>query len=312
MNFYFWNWVIYLKILIWILNNKEWLFSGIGVVVFTFVASRIFNNKKEESKEVTSSKSLDLEITNFKIADQTEVEAISDRFNVCLKLMNTNRNSDPLTIAWIAKQLKLQRISDLEDVFLGKNEATFELIEKFSEIFGINAEWLLEGKGQPFKIKGHRKLLPLEYFDEIKSSEADGIFFVRANTIEGQTIIVLKLSEYKFMIFEKDWHISDQIGGTGQHQLLSFYELINKLIANRLAFKCYGIILEKGDFYKLQNGEIFPGEFLNKMQLRNAWWEDLLDFQYSFRSKELYKLKYGESFIRAQEVLRILLRVKSL
>lgn len=33
----------------WILENKEWIFSGIGVMIITFVITLILNKKKENS-----------------------------------------------------------------------------------------------------------------------------------------------------------------------------------------------------------------------------------------------------------------------
>ncbi|KJZ03163.1 hypothetical protein [Pseudoalteromonas piscicida] len=118
----------------YIIENKEWLFSGVGVVVITFVLSFLFKHKSESKK----SDSTDFKQNIVKkptqveeIKEETEVEKVAKRFRKTLDLMNEGRNYSEFTIPLLAQIMKLHKISELENVFTGKEEPSFEFIDHF-------------------------------------------------------------------------------------------------------------------------------------------------------------------------------------
>ncbi|MBZ9612304.1 response regulator transcription factor [Rheinheimera maricola] len=49
----------------WIIENKEWLFSGIGATIVAFILARMFSEKKDETIRQPQTNNIGLEINNF-------------------------------------------------------------------------------------------------------------------------------------------------------------------------------------------------------------------------------------------------------
>ncbi|MFT4694257.1 MAG: hypothetical protein ACI8TE_001168 [Francisella sp.] len=145
----------------------------------------------------------------------------------------------------------------------------------------------------------------MDYFDMIKEVKPDRVYFVKENTSTSSAFILLRISKWKYLILDRAWHISDEVGATGQAQLYSFYSLVKKLCAEReLYINCNGLILEKEEFSLLLNGEIFPGKFVDIGFTENPWWDDLTDIYNNYPITSHYEVWYGKSFIKAQEIIR--------
>lgn len=233
-----------------------------------------------------------------------EVQLLAKRFGRVLELMNEGRHYDKYTIAKLAQLLKLRKISELENVFEGKDEPSFEFIEDFCKTFGINREWLTEGKWAPYYNANLVHFDPLDYFDDIRTLDPEGIYFILCKSEVGEAFIVLKFADWKFQIFDQIWHISDHVGGGGRRQILGMYRLINKLQAESFYEKCSGRILEEAVFKKLHSGEVFPGSILDHPRTENHWWDDFTDVNHKFPIAENYESSYGKGFIYAQSVVR--------
>ena len=292
----------------YIIENKEWLFSGVGVVVITFVLSFLFKHKSESKK----SDSTDFKQNIVKkptqveeIKEETEVAKVAKRFRKTLDLMNEGRNYSEFTIPQLAQIMKLHKISELENVFTGKEEPSFEFIDHFSNTFGVRKLWLIEGKSTPFSNDLVSHSDPMGYLPTITSLNPEGIYFVRERTSTSAAFILLKLTKWKYLILGRTWHISDEVGGGGQRQLLSFYELIKELRDKRKLYtKCWGLTLNKKDFSALLNGEVFPGSHLDVGFFEDSWWDDLTDINHGYPIAESYEQWYGKSFIKAQEIIK--------
>ena len=161
---------------------------------------------------------------------------------------------------------------------------------------------MTKGIGSPFSNNDLIKHEPLDYFEEIEKIKPLRIYFIRAMTNKTEAFILLKVTDYKFKIFQKTWHISDYVGGGGRLQLLSFYRLINKLRDEGLHSICYGRALESEAFVSLFSGDVFPGNCVNVKE--DPWWDDITDIYYDNSAAEKYERWYGKSFIRAQEIIR--------
>jgi hypothetical protein len=208
--------------------------------------------------------------------------------------------------------MQLHSVSELEEVFVGKHEPRFEFIDRFCECFGIYKEWLINGQITPYFSGYGQHLEPLDYLDEIKLSKPERIFFVRCNSPVGETIIILKFSNWKYKGLGYMWHISDHVGGTGQAQIFSMYCLIKALEKEELIPNCSGRMLNKEDFHKLWNGKIFPWGVLESPNCRASYWchdfTDVYHKSWIARSEswiaDHYEALYGKGFTYAQEVVR--------
>lgn len=292
-------------------SNKEWLFSGVGVFFLGIIGSIIFKIQKgtligPNSEAVLPPESNNQIDQNEAIeSEETEVEKISKRFHTILELMNEDRSYSQFTIPQLAQIMKLHKVSELENVFIGQDEPTFQFINDFCETFGVNKNWLTEGKEHPFSNNDQTKSNPLCYFENIESINPKGIYFIRANTDTAQTFILLKISNWKYKILHRTWHISGHVGAGGRSQLLSFYMLINKLRGEKdFYMRCGGLTLEENDFNALNLGNKFPGKFIDTGRSEDPWWDDLTDINHRYPIAENYEFWHGKSFIKAQEIIK--------
>lgn len=291
----------------YLINNKEWLFSGVGVFVLSAIGSVLFirNNKEDRTKaHSTSTPKTENEVAIKPVAT-TEVEKLAQRFRKVLELMNEGRNHSKFTIPQLARIMKLHSISELEGVFIGKKEPSFQFITDFSTAFGINEKWLIEGVATPYSSSISSKGDPLDYLEDIESIKPESIYFIREKTETSCAFILLKLTKWKYVILDRTWHISDHVGHGGQRQLLSFYKLIKKLRdEKRMHTSCWGLTLEKDLFDALLCGEKFPGQFTDTGFSEDPWWDDLTDINHKYPIAENYERWHGKSFIKAQEIIR--------
>lgn len=115
--------------------------------------------------------------------------------------------------------------------------------------------------------------------------------------------IVLKLADWKYIICNRIWHLSDHVGRTGSLQLVSFYNLINKLRNNGFYLKCFGRTLTPDKFEKLYCGQVFPAEIINFDRMNEPWWDDFTDINNVYPISKNYLKMYGQSFINAQSIV---------
>lgn len=291
------------------MENKEWLFSGAGVAAITLIISFVLKRKSHDiSKTGQQPVFSDDESSNQKhIAPKelSEVEKVAKRFRTILELMNEGRNYTKFTIPQLAQIMKLHKISELENVFTGEIEPSFSFIEDFSKTFGVNKAWLTEGKEAPYSNEMPSQSDPMDYLPVIEESEPEAIYFVRENSDTAPAFIILKVSKWKYLVLDRTWHISDQVGAGGQRQLFSFYSLIKELRDKRkLHTSCWGITLNKEEFNSLLCGQSFPGKYLDSGFTEDPWWDDLTDIDHKYPIAENYEQWHGKSFIRAQEVIK--------
>lgn len=292
----------------WIIENKEWLFSGIGLLFFSFIVGLL------RSKNVVHYKANPIfeDVTEglyfaYSSRESTEVKKVAKRFQAILKLMNEDRETSKHTIADLAEIMELEKISDLESIFEGRNEPSFSFIKHFSEIFGVSKEWLTKGRGSPYSNDLPFYSDPMDYLALIDELNPDSIYFIRENSVAAPAFILLKMSNLKFLIINRTWHISSVVGAGGQRQLLSFYNLIVELRDNRkLHTKCWGLTLNYREFRSLLEGEIFPGKYTDIGFHEDQWWDDLTDINHNYAAiSKNYRKWYGESFISAQSIIKI-------
>lgn len=236
--------------------------------------------------------------------EPTEVELVASRFKKSLELMNEGNDYSPFTIAKLAQHMKLHKIGELERVFNAEEEPSFEFISHFCNTFGINKNWLIHGQGYPYSNQEQTNFDPLEYYSKIEKEKPNRIYFIMNNSKIGEVFILLELSDFKYKIFQRTWHVSSHVGGGGMNQIYGLYKLIKKLKKNNYSLKCGGRILEPEVFQKLLSGKVFPDSILSRSSHENPWWDDFIDVYGKYPISSNYAEWYGKGFLYAQSVVR--------
>lgn len=275
-------------------------------VIASWIANKIdvyFKNKPQYIEESGIENKIKVIVENNK----TEVEKLSERFQKVVSLMNKNRGEySKFTIPKLSEILNLEKRSMLENIMNGKEEPTFDFLRKFCETFRINYNWLNEGNGEPFYIN-YIYYSPIDYFEDIISLNPERIFFVQNKSEVAETFIMFGFSDWYYMVGTKFWHVSNHVGAGGQGQIYDLYLLIKKLKENLFEFKCFGLKLDKKEFWDVANGKVFPGSCLiGDMGIRgnNPWWDDFTDITHYYPIADSYENMHGKSFIDAQNIVK--------
>ena len=295
-----------------ILKNKEWLFSGAGVSSILVVGGLLFKRSRSESNpdQPSPTSAVRGEVVQTQplpaknIQPNSEVASIVKRFNQVLDLLNEKRTYGKYTIAGLAQLMKLHSVGELECVFLGSQEPSFEFIDHFCATFGINRNWLIDGKEAPFRESEATQYDPLDYLDEIEALAPNRLYFIRSASEVGEVFLLLKLSDYKYKIISRVWHISDHVGSGGQSQIFGMYRLILALQKTRLSTSCGGRILPEDKFNDLLDGNVFPGSVIEFPAQENPWWDDFVDVHHKYPISSNYESWYGKGFMAAQSIVR--------
>ncbi len=298
----------------YIISNKEWIFSGAGVSSLLLIGGWVFKRHGQKTPPMESPpnnpSALRVEVVHTPssgvsaISPESEVASIVKRFNQVLALMNTKRTYGKYTIASLAQLMKLDSVSELESVFLGSREPSFEFIDHFCACFGVNREWLIEGKSSPFSNSEETHFDPLEYLDEIENMKPERIYFIRSESPVGEVFILLKLADWRYRILSQVWHISDHVGAGGQSQIFGMYKLILALRDSHYGLSCGGRILTENEFRSLLSGNKFPGSIIDFPNQENSWWDDFTDVHHKYPISSNYESCYGRGFIDAQVIVR--------
>ena len=153
---------------------------------------------------------------------ESHVESTAFRFREILDLMNEGRDSEKFTIAKLADIMGLNKVSELENYFSGKDEPTFEFIDRFTSCFGVNPSWAKFGENRPYETTENSEPSPLDYLERIRELKPKSVIFVRVNSDDGESGIVLRLEEWKYVVLPDIYSISSQVGGTGSSDIFSF------------------------------------------------------------------------------------------
>lgn len=206
---------------------------------------------------------------------ESRVFPASQRMRHVIELMNAGRR-EPWTIAHFAERLKLAKQGDLEQYLNSSTEPTFDLLESFGSLTGASLDWLKFGKGQPFNSSEHNDLYADACLTRIRELAPKQTFIVRCRDKCGRSAFLLRVGEFRYVMFTRYWHISREVGGTGQGQIVSFYRAMKALStgdSRDYGYPC-GQIVDTEVFDKLLSGSVYPGTLIQ--QFNNPWWEDFL------------------------------------
>lgn len=178
---------------------------------------------------------------------------------------------------------------------------TFSFLEKFALQYGVNKDWLIYGEGTLFNI-GDYQLYATGYLQFISNIKPESVYLIRENSKTGRTGIILKLDQWNFKILGKYYHLSSEVGGTGQNQIESFYNFTRKLESAVGVTGIIGKHIDEESFSKLFNGYYSP-KFLEKGSY-SYWHEHFQDYDHKYPDAKYYESWYGQEFLDAQRILR--------
>ena len=197
----------------------------------------------------------------------------------------------------------MQAVSDFESRLTGKVEADFAWIEKFEETFGVNAEWLKSGVGQPFATTLVCLDDPRRYQELIEALQPREICFVRSSGEIGEITMVFGWAEKKYLVAADMWHLSDCVGSGGARSIVEFYEFLKNMETTfHMTLRPEGHVVAPGVFDDLMNGRVYPRSVLIG---RDApWWDDFVDIEHRWPIAKNYEKQWGAGFVFAQRIVR--------
>lgn len=234
--------------------------------------------------------------------NRTDVDKIADRLNLVLSLMNEGRD-EKFTVAQFSKILELKKVGDLEKYFINIEELELEFLEIFSQTFAINYEWLTEGKGHPFKCDQQIYISIYDCLERIDQIKPFIIYFVRSQSLRGETCILLEVREHHFIVLNSYIHFSEQVGFGGSCELVAFRKLVMELILVR-KYITKGVIVSDQNFKKLYKGEIHPKVALMARKGKFEHWHDDFTDIYNQRYGYRHHGKYDKNFKDAFNIVK--------
>lgn len=229
----------------------------------------------------------------------------SRRLRKAISLLREDTHStDLFSNTKIAESLKLEKVSDLEKLLDGTNEPSFNILDIFSNIYGINKEWLKHGESQPFRLAESPMYTDKDFIEEIKGSDLEVIYFVRNDNDEAQVTIVLECEDNKYLTYPDVAHLSSHVGGTGKVQLAKFHSFLSYTL-NQMDVTARGCTISPEDFKELSWGHMYPGKLLtNRWDRTQNWWDDFIFLYKNEEHKKRLTEKYGDEYVKAQDIVR--------
>lgn len=212
--------------------------------------------------------------------------------------------------AVFAEALGMQTVSDFESRLTGKVEADFAWIVRFTETFGVNAEWIKSGIGQPFATTLALLGDPRRYQELIEMLQPQEIYFVRSSGPVGEITMVFGWAEKKYLVAADMWHLSDCVGSGGARSIVEFYEFLRNMETTfRMTLRPKGHVVAPGVFDDLIEGRVYPRTVLIGKEA--PWWDDFIDIEHRWPIAKNYEKQWGPGFTFAQGIVRHALAKKT-
>lgn len=321
----------------WLVENRDWIFSGIGLTVIgvTFtVLRKIFCKKKiepiEDKQHVQSSKeniagngningnrnilgsgNISAGVVNIYGIDNEKKECqvteswFEKRFNIMLELLNDARDfrEKEYTIEYVSSLIGLESVEELKCYLNNGIEPDDNFKQKFIEAFGVNKEWMLYGQGEcPFlsnvKIFGNN---PMDILREENLMDIEKFVIVIGEYEQRRyACIIKKKSEFCYEIYPKRYILNSDVGNSGKTKLIEFYRFVRESDKiKKLDFNVYEATEQQ--FIDLYNGSIAPKK-VQKFKVARDFVDDFLDL--SSDSIERNSRFWDEDFQKVQNFIK--------
>lgn len=315
----------------WLNDNKEWIFSGIGITVLIIIGNIIkflFFKKREAVNNTSNTNSNNTisvgdkrnmivgdnctsTVNNDYMNDMLESDAedsesdFSKRFFRLKELLNqSNGKSDKeYTDEYISALLGLSNVKELQRYLNSSEPPSDAFKEKFVTVFGVNRDWMVYGQGdKPFKPNtNYYGSDPIEIIKDGFLKPEDKVIFVIGYD-EGKkhkVLFIIKHSDDFYEVVPKLFNFDSNVGATGIMCLVNLYDVIQDLDKkNILINEVYEADVEQTK--AIFEGEISPKEVLKYAIIRDfvGLFSDLSKNDIERNSKFL-----DESIVSVQKII---------
>ena len=228
----------------------------------------------------------------------------SERFEILLSLLNDARrfNEKEYTVEYVSSLIGLKNVDDLKVYLIQGKEPDDEFKKKFVDVFGVNEEWMVHGRGD-FPFASNIKFLGDNPMDLLRREDLRAInkFIVVIGNVQEsrQACIIRQKNELCYELYPKYFTLYSHVGGTGTKQLVEFYRFLRE--ADKIK-KLNGIAYVANEE---QMGKLMRGEFSPKKVERFEVARNFTDDFMCIREDEIEKNKrfWDEDFILVQEII---------
>lgn len=232
------------------------------------------------------------------------------RLDVLIEIMNRSRElyEETITVGYICQLMGEKSENIIRQYYSTLQEPTIDFMESLAEKLGVSKRWLAKGAN-----------VAIFDTDEIRSglsdilrnvTEAEKIYIVIGNECYGNYLrIILKYNDIKYKCYKKSFIFHVSAGAAGQTQLMEVYDFLQKVKAmrNKNGQEIYpssAYFLSEEQWNNLMQGNMYPAAIRKVKDYKAHIMDDFLDVGNLYRSKEQYRLWYGEEFIKCQEYIR--------
>jgi hypothetical protein len=192
-----------------------------------------------------------------------------------------------LSIPRIAEMLGFSTVGPFEDMLAAKNEPTFAFLEQFGTTFGVNVNWLKDGRNYPYTPTEHEVDEPLEILDYVldRNLGSDSILYaVNVANVQGNTLFVLTTDHLRYTILSSTrYHLSASESATDMRhrgeiaRLTAVFWYAGILQGQKLP-SLHGCRIDESEYRALLSGDVHLGLILGDRRNHSLWTEHFHDF----------------------------------
>lgn len=232
------------------------------------------------------------------------------RLCIILEMINMSTyESEHINLEIIGNMMGLESVNELNKYYYGSEEPTYEFIEKLCIALGINENWMKFGRETPYKNGLNIYYYPEEILEEI-SKEKNIFFFTIKKHYRRELGIIVKKDTYIFQCYPRAFTFHSHVGASGTSELCSLYIFLKRL--NQIGKMPSGIYyVSEDEFYKLLNGDIYPGLICKPHREYVAHMlDDFIELYTDDKKKDDYLRWYGKTFVDSQKLIKCCLYSK--
>lgn len=170
--------------------------------------------------------------------------------------------------------------SRLDRILAGLEEPAFKMLDAIADYCCANAGWLKHGMGNPFHTVSPAPDCGMSFCGELLNPLPLSIHIVRADTAEGQVVIVKKLSDRQFVVHETAVHMCASASSLIVPHQVQFLMTCGMLFTRKI--RTLGYIAPFDSFRDIAHGKTHPLLALKELPQSN-WVRDWVDFALSER-----------------------------
>ncbi len=235
--------------------------------------------------------------------------SFANRFERMIEYYNgaLSKNESAITIEKIAMMLNLCNSRELEEYADGTKEPDFSIKKAISKLFGTNEEWMVTGIDKPPFLNQIpcTSENPMDILEDMEHLEDRLTIVVGMEEQERYVIVMCKISEVCYRIYNKRFFFGLTYGYSGLHSLANLYRFLRDADRrHRINQAVY--LLPSKDFENLWKGRMYPKkvfQYKPNYTLLNG----ILDYE-----DEAWNVGYGPFKMNEEQKREISMRVQEI